>query len=189
MSLVKPILLFLILTTSLVHSQQVVGIIVDAKTNAPLEGASIYFEGSTYGTISDGQAKFILATPQRISSQLVITFIGYKSIITQPVWDRPVRVQMEEETDFLDEVILRANPLFSRKEMLDVFRREFLGETAAAARCKILNEDDVFLTFDEKNNTLIASADRPLIVTNKYLDYKIKYKLDQFCRYLQEGKP
>lgn len=83
-------IIFLIILSTLTNTlaaqgtRSISGIVVD-DTGLAIPGANIIIEGTTNGTISDGEGKFQLAVPA--SSVLEVSFIGY---ITEKV---PVTIQ------------------------------------------------------------------------------------------------
>jgi hypothetical protein len=64
--------------------------------------------------------------------------------------------------------------------MLKAFKRDFLGETKAGKKAKILNEEDIVLYFDKNEKTLLASSKRPILVLNTELGYKVEFDLVDF---------
>lgn len=176
----KSILYFLFLLALSINAQQIKGRVIDAKTSEPLEGASIYLEGTTYGTISNTDGNFTLTTRQILSSPLVITFLGYSDVVVNPSWNQPMLVEMQQESESLNEVIVRANPIFSRKELLKAFKREFLGTSPGGLRTKISNDEVIDIWFDETSNELKASSNFPIDIKNDYLGYLVRYTLQDF---------
>src|SRR5690606_40536723 len=65
-------------------------------------------------------------------------------------------VTLKEDTIKMEELVISGETVFSRKEMLAVFREQFLGKTKAGNSCKILNEDDIRLYYEIATNTLRA---------------------------------
>jgi len=68
-------------------------------------------------------------------------------------------------------------PPFTRKAMMKVFRHEFLGETRAGKRAKILNKDRIYFRYDFETHNLYAYSDEPLQISNSYLGYKLTFDL------------
>jgi hypothetical protein len=87
--------------------------------------------------------------------------------------------QLKPKADNLDTVNLYASP-FSREEMLEVFKDNFLGRGKPARQCEILNIDDVIVYYVVKEKTLYATSVNPIIVQNDYLGYKVKFDLKAF---------
>lgn len=169
------------LCTTWAMGQQISGIIYDSKTNEPIRGASVYYDGSSIGTISDLDGKFKIKAPIKTHASLIISHLGYAlERITNPMEiEGELRIAMEEEFQKIPEVVLTSDP-FSRKQKLSVFRKEFLGDTWASSYCKILNEDSIELYFNTQDNTLSAYSKGPIVIENKYLGYLIKFDLDEF---------
>ena len=61
--------------------------------------------------------------------------------------------------------------------MMALFRNQFLGTTRAGSKCTIENEDEIYFSYDNDKFVLIAYADKPLIINNPYLGYKVYFDL------------
>lgn len=177
----KIVQVLFFLSTTLAIGQEISGIVYDSKTKEPILGASVYFDGSSLGTITDLDGKFIITAPIKTHASLIISHLGYVlKRITNPLEiEGELRIAMVEEFQKIPEVVLTSDP-FSRKQKLRVFRKEFLGDTRASDFCKILNEDSIELFFNTYDNTLSAYSKGPIVIENKYLGYLIKFDLDEF---------
>ena len=173
--------LFLLLSTALLQAQVIEGKIVDLKTQESLPGATVYLDGTSIATITDAEGNFRLNI-QNSSATLVVSFVGYLTYkVDHPSQyaNRKLKIQLTEASIDLDEVVIGKGP-FSRKQMLQVFRAEFLGESKAGRSCTIENEDDIVLYYNVTNNTLNASSRNPLRIQNKYLNYYVNFDLEDF---------
>lgn len=160
-------------------AQNIEGIVVD-QNDEPLMGATVYFDGSSYGTTTSIDGKFSITIPSKISSSLIISFVGFeKTYINNLNFDRKYKIILKESTENLKEVIV-SNNRFSRKQMLKVFRNQFLGETKAGNQCKIENEDEIYFSYDNDKFVLTAYSDKPLVIDNPYLGYKVHFDLTTF---------
>ena len=179
----KTTVCLLILFTSalILNAQQTIeGYIYDFKTKQPLESVSIYFDGTTIGTTTNKQGYFNIEISNTIEASLVISYIGYDTkILPKNKLNSLSSIFLTEKTTNLDEVVI-TNDDWSRERKLRVFRNEFIGKTAEFNFCKILNEKDIRLKYNRHLNTLIAYADRPIIIKNKYLGYILYYDLIDF---------
>jgi len=172
-------LLFLVVA-NFTFAQKISGYVYDSSDQKPLEGASVYFDGSTIGTITDGKGYFELLLKYRTRAKLIISYVGYEQrIIDSPEGNETYNIKLKAKLENLKEVVVSSDP-FSRKQKLQVFRDEFLGETRAGRSCAILNEDVLRLRYDTNGNVLYAAADEPLIIYNKFLGYKIIFTLNEF---------
>ncbi|WP_019039420.1 carboxypeptidase-like regulatory domain-containing protein [Psychroflexus tropicus] len=170
--------LFLILFVC-VQGQSIDGKIVD-KNNKPLSNATVYFDGSTTGTLSRSDGSFTIQTSNRKNLILVVRYIGYETVyIKDPDPETTYQIELSVQENFLDEVVLESS-LFSRKQMLKAFKRDFLGETRAGRRSKILNEDDLTFYYDKNDRMLLASSKNPIKIENKELGYLIEFDLIDF---------
>lgn len=105
------ILVLLIFISNTAFSQtEISNKIVDFLTLAPIESASIYVQGSTVGTISNQDGKFVLSVPEKYSNDtLVVSSIGYrsfKSVVSE--FDASMDIFLEEDIAPLDEVMIVA---------------------------------------------------------------------------------
>jgi hypothetical protein len=185
MGLKMMVIAYLILAHSLM-AQDIEGYVFDAGTREPIAGASVYFDGSSMGVITNPDGRFRLRTPVKILAKLIVSHLGY---ITKTI-DNPFRkgshqIGLKEEIQQIPEVIVSADP-FTRKQKLRVFRKEFLGDTRAAGHCSIRNEDSIELFFNSYDNTLSAYSKNALLIENKYLGYLIKFDLEEFKIHFKE---
>lgn len=176
-------LLLLLLCTGTIWAQNIAGHVYSAADGRPLEGASVYLDGTTLSTTTDADGYFKVTSTQQYSAGLVVSFIGFQ---TQRIADpykngQPLIINLVPEILNLKEVVVSKNkPLFSRQQMLNAFKEQFLGTSDAARSCTILNENDIYLTYDEQTFTLNAEAEKPILVRNTTLQYDISYDLKSF---------
>ena len=77
------------------------GVVVDT-TGEPIIGASVKVVGTTTGTITDLDGKFMVVVPS--GKQVEISYIGY---ITQVLSDfKQTKIELKEDTQQLDEVVV-----------------------------------------------------------------------------------
>jgi hypothetical protein len=180
----KSILVFLFFNVSLVAYNQVIkGTILDIKTKSTIYSASIYFNGTSVGTLSDENGNFQLdITKYHPSMPLTISAIGYYSVTLKDFSTaKPNLVYMNPKLFELNEVTVNAKfHGLERSENLTIFRNEFLGTTGNAMNCKITNEDDIRFKYSSNRDTLKAYTTKPILIDNRALGYKITYYLDEF---------
>ncbi len=178
------ILVILCLCGSSLWAQQVItGRVVAQNTQAALPGVSVYFDGTTLGTITNQQGEFKLERLEKTSLPLVIDYLGYrtvtKSIQTQSDTVKLGVISLEESAQNLQVVYLENDP-WSRQKKMEQFKRYFLGRNDAAESCKIMNPEVLHLQFQPTAKQLVAYADAPLVIRNTYLGYKLTYILKDF---------
>ena len=182
----KFILLITFINFHIVAYNQVInGTIKDSKTDSTICFATIYFSGTFVGTTSDTEGNFKLDVSKNVLMPLTISSIGYYSVnLTDYLTDKPLIIYLEPKVFKINEVSVSAKSLKrKRKIYLRFFKNEFLGKTANARSCVILNEKDITFNYGSERDTLKAFALKPILIYNKALGYKITYSLDKFEYY------
>ena len=93
-------------TTTVLGQNKIMGTVVD-ETNEALPGASVLVKGTTNGTQTDFDGKFIITT-NATSGVLVISYIGYKKVeVAFSTSKMNVgTIQLQEDADSLDEIVI-----------------------------------------------------------------------------------
>ncbi|MGB3775643.1 MAG: carboxypeptidase-like regulatory domain-containing protein [Leeuwenhoekiella sp.] len=179
-------LLFLFLSflplLSFGQSEILRGQVKSVVDSSAVVAASVYFDGSTIGTITDANGYFSIENSAATTNALVITSLGYISLNLNPksLENNKIKVYyLAESTEQLNAVLLEADP-WSREKKIAEFKREFLGKTKNAEKCTILNEEVLRLRYSPSRQELTAEAIAPLVVMNKNLGYKLSYDLKEF---------
>ena len=116
MSKFKNFVLFgLMLTVFLLAGEQqsyaqsnegyVAGIVRDRVTEDPLIGVTVYFEGKSYGAITDENGYYSIKRPKG-GGQLVFSLLGYETITVKINNHAKMDITMVEATESLDDVIV-----------------------------------------------------------------------------------
>jgi hypothetical protein len=171
------VLLLLLLSASGLTAQVITGQVFD-ETHTPLEGAVVYLDGTTISVSTGSEGYFSIKGDKNLPAALIVSFVGFIPVtINNPYTGNRLEITLVPDAIIMEEVVIKGNTVFSRKEMLNAFREQFLGNSRAASSCKIENEDDIRLRFDTSNNTLYAEASRPLRIVNERLKYKVTFDL------------
>jgi hypothetical protein len=177
----KVLLLFIFFSHCAV-AQFITGNVYDVDANEPMVGVSVYFDGTTLSTTTNQEGFFSIKVQQGLNKPLIFSYIGYEKVVL----DDPdsvkarLKVMMKTSTEVLDQVFIERKTIFSRKQMLKAFRKQFLGENKGGKSCTIENEDDIYLYYDTGTNTLHAEAKKPIRIINKYLQYDVNFDLADF---------
>jgi len=83
----------------------VAGIVRDRVTDDPLVGVAIYFEGKTYGSLTDENGYYSIKRPAG-GGKLIFSLIGYETIEVKIGSHAKMDVTMVEATESLDDVIV-----------------------------------------------------------------------------------
>ncbi len=103
------LLIVLFFTTAIVFGQtKITGTVVD-ETGEPLPGANVVEKGTTNGTATDFDGKFILNTKLN-SGTIVISFVNYKTkeMVFTSSTTNIGKIQLGEDGAILDEIIITA---------------------------------------------------------------------------------
>ncbi len=155
------------------------GTVYREGTDSVLVGASVYFGGSTSGTITNAQGQFALEV-KRDPIPLIISYLGYYSVtINEYSPSQRLKIYLKPKQIELKEVSIGYDGM-SREQKMKIFLREFIGSSIYAQSCAIINADDIDFRYDKKARTLSASCNTALIIRNQKLGYTIQYFLDTF---------
>ncbi len=163
-------------------NQVIRGTVFDKKTKNAICFATVYFNGTFVGTTADQDGVFMLNISQNKSTPITISAVGYYSVtLADYSISDPLVVYLEPKTYEIEEVIVSTRSLErKRRRYLELFRKEFIGNTENAKNCKILNESDITFNYNSDKDTIKAYALKPILIENKSLGYKVTYYLDKF---------
>ncbi|HAQ19816.1 MAG TPA: hypothetical protein DCR40_11365 [Prolixibacteraceae bacterium] len=184
----KTLLIFLFIGLSLMAYNQVIkGTVYDQITHEAIFSATVYFNGTTVGTLTDENGNFKLDVTKNAPMPLTVSMLGYNSTTLNSntySTGHPLIIHLTPKIYELNEFVVKAKPLArDRKLNLFLFKNEFLGTSANAQNCDILNEDDITFNYESDRDTLKAFASKPIQIINRKLGYKITYYLDKFEYY------
>ncbi len=179
----KYILILLFFYCSLPAFNQVIrGSVLDHQTGDTIGYASVYFSGTFVGTTTNQDGSFKLDVTKYSTRPLTISAVGYySSSLADFSSGEHHLVRMRPKVYDIEEISVTANSLArERKANLKLFRKEFLGESANARKCKIMNEEDITFNYGTDGDTLRAYASKPILIHNDALGYFVTCYLDQF---------
>lgn len=175
----KTLLILFLFVSAYINAQTVQGTVIDSN-NQPIMGASVYFDGTLYGATTDIDGKFSFTIKSNINATLIVSFIGYENIYLNNInYNRKYKFILQESTETLKEIEVFNNS-FTRKQMMFIFKKQFLGNTKAGKKCTIENEEEIYFSYDNENFILKAFSDKPIIINNPYLGYKVYFNLSSF---------
>jgi CarboxypepD_reg-like domain len=165
------------------------GIVSDGNTNQPLKGASVYINNTTKGTVTDENGEFSLGPFEPGSYEVIASYVGYEPLLfTAQLKNAGYRIsfRLEQKEKKLRDILIITDE--TRKKYLDLFKKNVLGFTDAAARCRIKNIEQVQFAAGETKNDIIAYADEELVIENPELGYIIRFELLDFYLNLASGE-
>jgi TonB-linked SusC/RagA family outer membrane protein len=110
------LLALLLFSISGIAQRKITGVVEDAKTNSPLEGATITVKNSKTNTISKEGGRFEITVPNGKVS-LVVTFVGYQAkTLTVAANETTVQVNLNESSNQLNDVVIVGVQVQSRRK-------------------------------------------------------------------------
>lgn len=99
-------------------AQCITGTIVDGDDGSPIIGASILWQGTTTGTVSDLDGKFSLCTGAKDSVVLVLSYTGFKTKSLKAGPDQSLgTILMEVAVELLEEVVVTGYAQVRKQDM------------------------------------------------------------------------
>ncbi len=196
----KLICILLIFTGFWAKAQEtysISGKVTDVKGET-LPGATVFLTNSKMVTLVNGDGVFSLSGLQPGTYELVIKMVGYNSynqnvnIQKQSV---NINAKLSANATTLNEIVINAKTDPNRAKYLQLFTENFIGKSANAAQCKILNPDVIKLHYDKDKDILEAHSNDFIVIENQALGYKVNYLLTHFQydvindAFSYEGKP
>ncbi|WP_088163227.1 SusC/RagA family TonB-linked outer membrane protein [Sphingobacterium sp. G1-14] len=124
---IVPTMLF---SASLLHAQtnQVKGTVVDAKTKAPIPGATIKVLGTSNASSTDGKGAFQINVDDK-NRILNISTVGYENkTVTLGPGETTVTVSLEEQTQQLESVVVTALGISRAQKSLTYSTQQVSGD-------------------------------------------------------------
>ena len=162
------------------QAQKLSATVFDKKNQEPVAGVHVYLDGSSLYDVTNANGKFEIKAPSMLALPLVISHISYQTkVISNPFTSLPDTIFVDEKENLLGEITVQAGK-YSRRQLLNAFRTEFLGSSTGAKSCIIENENKIDLWYNSQTNTLFASCDEPVMIHNRFLGYRIYVRLNKF---------
>ena len=153
----------------LVNAQiaKVTGTVISEEDGLPVVGASVLVKGTTTGTVTDMDGKFVLENIPSTAKTLMVSFIGMK---TQEVVIRPkLSITLKPDTEILDEVVVTAYGTSTKGSFTGsaaVMKSEKLENTPTAAFDQALQGQVAGLTVLSNTGEPSSSATMTIRGTN-----------------------
>lgn len=186
----KQYLLFsfaLLLATVTFGQYTLSGQVIDAESGQPLEGASVFAQNTTAGTITNKEGYFKLQLGKG-GYELVVTYTGYQNkqqnIVAGENTPALTITLQKEDKSMREVVITTSNEVADGLQQYGAFfSKHFIGATPFADSCVITNPEALKFYFYKRSNKLKVLATEPLLISNKALGYNMRYTLDSFVYY------
>lgn len=165
---------------SVAQTGVITGIVMDALTAEPLPFAHVFVNQTTIGTATNERGHYTLNNVPVGESALVVSFVGYKSLLQKIQVKEGVTLQLDvklyDDNKQLENIEVKGTRDREWQRQLKKFEKYFFGYSTFAKSIRILNP--WVLDFSEPgNNTFMATSSRPLEIINEALGYRVFYYL------------
>ncbi|MFD2919598.1 carboxypeptidase-like regulatory domain-containing protein [Terrimonas rubra] len=190
MRLILTSILLLWLAGNVLSQQTIRGTVVNGVTRQPISGVSVFLTNTSKGTTTNSSGYFEITDIKPGKYELVSTSVGFETTVfsfTTEQLPLKLRVEMKEKLVELDNVVLEPFVEESWEKWGKTFLGSFIGNNTNAKDCILKNHKDIRFRYYKRSNRLEAIADKPLVIENKVLGYKIEYQLEAFEMKFREG--
>jgi hypothetical protein len=176
------ILLFVFILSSQGYSQTKVSGTVLNSEKEPLVGASVYFNNTSIGAVTDSEGYFQLHIGIG-KHDLIVSYIGYHTLqynLETTGKNESLILNLLPKNNILDEIVIHSKKKQLNKHDYRKFKNAFLGKTKLSRQCKILNPEVLEFYTEENTKTFTVETKAPIQIEHKGLGYKITYDLMYF---------
>jgi hypothetical protein len=175
------IFLIFLLPVSCFAQYTISGRVLNQADTKPVANASVFLSNASVGSKTADDGIFTLHDAKPGKYELLISIIGFETY-SQTIMVNG-NIKLPDITIFPKSIALnevKIKPDDRRDDYYEQFKNEFLGTSALAKQCKILNPEILDLAYDAATGTLTASTTDFLEIENEGLGYKIRYLLTSF---------
>jgi hypothetical protein len=150
-------------------------------TKVPLSKASVFLSNATYGTATNDDGTFTLTNIKPGQYELVVTMVGFEDFTqTVMVGKEPIKIFAELLPKVTELQTVTITSDVNWKANYQLFLKDFLGTSANAKKCKILNQHVIHFIHNKSKKLLQAYSDEFINVENRALGYNFKILLKSF---------
>lgn len=102
-------LTILFVSTLSSFAQSITGIVKDAETQKPINGASITIKGKNTGTITNAEGQFSLKTSSNPPFTLVVSMVGFESQALNVTNANSITISLKPGSELLNQVVVSAS--------------------------------------------------------------------------------
>lgn len=92
------------------------GIVYDDK-GKPIPGVTVKIQGTTFGTVTDPDGRFILEVPENLEITLIFSFVGLKEEKVKFSGQKEVKVTMYEDVQALEDVVVTGYQVIDKRRL------------------------------------------------------------------------
>ncbi len=161
----------------------VTGFIHDQESGVPINHVNVFLDNTTRGDVTDQTGKYIIPKIPPDKYVLMVAMMGYelrKMEITVSVGKTATHhFKLKPKIFEFQALEITANKPAQWEKDFQEFKRLFVGTSAFARECEIINPEIV--SFSKGTQGVFgARAQKPIVLINKALGYKIEFTLEYF---------
>lgn len=184
----KPLLFLALSCISIFSYTQftISGKVIDVETKEPLQGASVFAQNTTKGTITNNEGSFYLNLDKG-GYEIIFSFTGYTAKTVNAQSAGQLTIELSKADNSMAEVIIKSsNELEDGWERYgDFFLKHFIGSTQLSDSCTLLNPEVLKFLYFKRSDRLKILASEPLQISNRSLGYNLRYELDSFVYFFK----
>lgn len=165
---------------------------ISGDNGLPIEGVKVFINNSETGTLTNNEGRFTLKIPNTIQ-QLELVSTAPKFYTAKEILNAGENNGLVEITLKPDNVSIADENTKESSKQWKMFQKallgdpnDLLGKTQFPESCVILNPEVVHFAYSDNKN-LLATANKPLVIDNNALGYKITYQLNKFEHNFKEA--
>jgi hypothetical protein len=165
----------------LIAQVSISGRILNDESGEAIANASVYLNNTTIGATTNAAGEYILKGVRPGIYEIIVSHVSYDMLLHKvDVTEKDLRFvfRIIPKIKQMRNIVVMTKDL--RKQWMNLFRQYFIGENIAAAKTKILNEEDVLFERGETKSVMKAFSETPLIIENRELGYRIYFDLIEF---------
>ncbi len=169
---------------------QLSGTVVNGENGQPVEGASVFINNASGGTVTGSDGSFVLQNIPFNKFELVISHVSFETLvvpITPENIARRFKMQLAPKQAELQEVIVGVADKRGWEKWGRQFTSSFIGTSDLAQNCTIKNPEVLKFYYNSSTTGLRVIGTDKLIIENKKLGYVIHYQLEEFIYNRREG--
>ena len=159
------------------------GTVVDAANQKPLVNASVFINGTSKGTVTDAEGRFQLVPSAAASYEIIVSFIGYKTVQFKPSTSdmgNKFRFELSVLEAETENVVVEPDVKDGWRQWGRTFIETFIGKSELAGRCRLLNPEVLRFKYNRNTRVLRVIARDALLIENNGLGYNIRFQLEQY---------
>jgi len=159
----------------------ITGKVTATDTKSPLGKASVFLSNATFGTVTAEDGTFTLQGVKPGQYNLVVSILGYENFSQSILVDAKPQhlvIEMVPKQIQMREVVITTSASWKRNYAL--FLKNFIGTSANAKLCKVINPHTLNFIYHKKTQSLEASTDAFLVVENRALGYKVQFLVNEY---------